>query len=320
MTVTGTGFISGAVVNFGTNALATTFVSATQLTAAVPANLLLTPTTVPVVVQQGGTSSNALSFAINLPAPPSLRLNPPTTSLPAQQPTIDFGLNAAYPLALTATVTLSFVSNATVPVVDPAIQFAGGGTTMTFTVPPNTTTLPALLISTGTVAGTITISVSLTAAGVNVTPPGSTATIVIAKATPTIQPGKVTLVRAPGYLEVDVVGLSTNRDMVQATFQLTAAPGGSFTSSTITVPLSALFTTWYQKRGVRHAFGNQFTLRPAIQRNWRPEPDTVGYRYVDELDRGIGFHDVEISKPHAIGQNQVAYGSPIGYVSYREWL
>ncbi len=207
LTANGTSFISGAVVAFGPTALATTFVSATQLTAAVPANLLLVPGTVQVVVQQGGTSSNALSFTVNLPPAPSLRLNPPATALPAQQPTIDFGLNSGYPLALSATVTLSFVSNATVPVVDPAIQFAGGGTTMSFTVPPNTTTLPALLISTGTVAGTITISVTLTAAGVNVTPAGSTANIVIAKAAPVILPGKVTLVRAAGYLEVDITGL-----------------------------------------------------------------------------------------------------------------
>ena len=257
LTVTGAGFLSGAVVNFGSNALTTTFVSATQLTAAVTANLLLAPTTYQVVVQQAGKSSNALTYTVNLPAPPSLRLNPPTTSGPAQQPTIDFGLNTAYPIALSGTVTLTFASNATVPVDDPSIQFASGGRTFTFTVPANTTALPPLLIQTGTVAGVITLKVTLTAAGVDVTPAsGSTATITIAKSAPVIR--TVTLIHASGYLEVDINAYSTTRDMTTAVFQLNAAPGGSFTSSVITVPVSSLFTTWYQSTAAT-AFGSQFT-------------------------------------------------------------
>jgi hypothetical protein len=270
LTVTGTGFISSAVVNFGTTALATTFVSATQLTASVPANLLVTPnTTVQVSVAQSGTTSNAIAFTINFPAAPTLRLNPPTGTGPAQQPTLDFGLNSPYPLPLSGTVTLTFASNATVPVDDPAIQFPSGGSTpcttspcrtFTFSVPANTTAFPALQISTGTVAGTITLSVTLTAAGVNVTPSsGATASIVIAKSAPVILAGKVNLVHANGYLEVDITGFSTTRDMTQAVFQLNPAPGGSFTSSTITVPLSSLFTTWYQS-AASATFGSQFTF------------------------------------------------------------
>jgi hypothetical protein len=257
LTVTGTGFAPGAVINFGSTALTTTFVSATQLTAAVPANLLASPATYQVVVQQGGTSSNAETFTVNLPAPPSLTLSPPATSLPAQQPNIGFVLNAAYPLALAGTVTLTFASNATVPVDDPSIQFASGGRTFTFTVPPNTTTLPALLIQTGTVAGVITLKVTLTAAGVDVTPAtGSSGTITVAKAAPVIN--TVKLIHANGYLEVDINGFSTTRDMTTAVFTLNAAPGGSFTSSVITVPVSTLFTGWYQSSGST-AFGSQFT-------------------------------------------------------------
>ena len=189
LTVTGTGFSSDAVVNLGSAALITTFVSATQLTAAVPASILQVPATAQVLVQEGGVSSNAISFTVSLPPPPSLSLTPPTTTGPAQQPTVGFGLNAGYPLLLTGMVTLTFASNATIPVVDPAIQFASGGTTMNFTVPPNSTTLPPLMLQTGTVAGVITLKVtSLTAAGVDVTPTtGTTATITVAKAAPVIR-------------------------------------------------------------------------------------------------------------------------------------
>lgn len=257
LTVTGTGFTSGAVVNLGTTALTTTFVSATQLTATVTANLLLTPGTYSITVQQTSTTSNPENFAVNLPAPPALRLNPPSAVGPAQQPTIDFGLNSAYPLALNGTVTLTFASNATVPTDDPSIQFATGGRTFSFTVPANSTTLPALLVQTGTVAGVITLNVALTAAGVNVTPAtGASATITIAKAAPVIQ--NVSLIHANGYLEVDVTGFSTTRDMTTAVFQLNAAPGGSFTSSVLTVPVSSLFTTWYQS-SASSTFGSQFT-------------------------------------------------------------
>jgi hypothetical protein len=68
----------------------------------------------------------------------------------------------------------------------------------------------------------------------------------------------VTLIHAAGYLEVDVNGYSTTRDMTTAVFQLNPAPGGSFTSSVITVPVSSLFTSWYQSSGAT-AFGSQFT-------------------------------------------------------------
>jgi len=260
LTLTGTGFRSGAVVNFGTNTLATTFVSATQLTANVTANLLLLPNTFQVVVQQNGTASNAIPFVVALPPPPALRLVPPTSAnTPGQQTTIDFGLNTPYPLALSGTVTVSFVSNATIPIDDPMIQLATGGRTFAFTVPPNSTAFPALQLQTGTVAGTITIAVTLTAAGVNVTPAsGATATIVIARSAPVMISGKVKLVKANGYLEVDVNGFSTTRDMTQAVFHLNAAPGGSFTTTDFTVPISALFTTWYQS-AASVGFGSQFS-------------------------------------------------------------
>jgi len=263
LTLNGTGFRSGAIVNFGATTLTPASVTATQLSVAIPANLLQLPATFQVSVLQAGATSNALPFVVNLPPPPALRLAPPSITGPAQQPTIDFGLNSGYPIPLNATVTLGFVSNATVPVDDPAIQFAGGGRTLTFTIPPNTTTLPAVQISTGTVSGTITISVSLTAAGVNVTPPGASATIVIAKSAPVMIAGKVKMVRVNGYLEVDVTGFSTTRDMTQATFHLNAAPGGSFTTTDFTIPLSTLFTTWYQS-AASASFGSQFSYAQAF--------------------------------------------------------
>jgi hypothetical protein len=66
LTATGTGFTSGTVVQWSGTSLATTFVSATQLTAAVPASLIASASTVPITVATDGVSSNALSFELDV--------------------------------------------------------------------------------------------------------------------------------------------------------------------------------------------------------------------------------------------------------------
>jgi hypothetical protein len=255
--VTGTGFLPSSTLTWNGAALVTTFVSATQLTAVVPATLLAQPGSASVTVATLTFTSNALTFTVNLPGPPSLSLSTPSTVGPAQQPTVGFVLNSSYPIPLDGTVTLTFAPNAAVPDDDPAIQFATGGRTLTFSLPANSTALPALNIQTGTVAGTITIAVALTADGVDVTPPGSTATSVIPRAAPVIT--SVTLVRGASSVQLNVVGYATSREVVQGAFQFTPSANNTFTSPNITVPLSTAFVTWYQS-APGASFGGQFML------------------------------------------------------------
>jgi FG-GAP-like repeat/Abnormal spindle-like microcephaly-assoc'd, ASPM-SPD-2-Hydin len=71
LTVNGTGFVSGAVVNWNGNALATTFVSASQLTATVPASNIAVAATAAITVTNptpGGGSSNPVFFPVSVPA------------------------------------------------------------------------------------------------------------------------------------------------------------------------------------------------------------------------------------------------------------
>jgi uncharacterized protein (TIGR03437 family) len=69
LTVTGTGFFASSVVEWNGAALSTTFVSGTQLTAALPANLVsATGTAAITVVNPGGIASNALTFTVGFPA------------------------------------------------------------------------------------------------------------------------------------------------------------------------------------------------------------------------------------------------------------
>jgi uncharacterized protein (TIGR03437 family) len=64
--VNGSGFAAGAVVQWNGSALATTFVSSTQLTASVPHTLYDTPGTAAITVLSDGATSNTATFAIVL--------------------------------------------------------------------------------------------------------------------------------------------------------------------------------------------------------------------------------------------------------------
>ena len=75
VTINGSGFASNAVVQWNGSPLATTFVNTTQLSAAVPHNLITTPRTALVTVFSNGATSNALNFVIAL-APAITSFNP----------------------------------------------------------------------------------------------------------------------------------------------------------------------------------------------------------------------------------------------------
>jgi uncharacterized protein (TIGR03437 family) len=75
LTVTGTNFVNGATVNWNGAARPTMFVSATQLTAAIPAGDVAAAGTANITVVNptpGGGASNALAFTITPPPPPPM--------------------------------------------------------------------------------------------------------------------------------------------------------------------------------------------------------------------------------------------------------
>ena len=85
LTLTGTGFNSSATVQWNGASLATTFVDAAHLTAAVPANLIASPTTAQITVIINGVSSNALNFIVSVTSISSLSPpNAPSSGQPFQ--------------------------------------------------------------------------------------------------------------------------------------------------------------------------------------------------------------------------------------------
>ena len=185
LTVNGTGFVSTSVVKFNGAAKTTTFVSATQLTAAITAADIATagPATVTVTNgAPGGGTSGALSFTINAVSAPTLTSTAPTSAAAG---------GAAFTLTLTGTgfvagVTVNFGSNpaitpssvtstqivATIPTADittagtvnvTATNPAGGGTSnaQTFTInnpTPTETSLSPTSATAGGAAFTLTVN------------------------------------------------------------------------------------------------------------------------------------------------------------------
>ena len=81
LTITGTNFVNGAVVRWNGSDRTTTFVSSTQLTAAIPASDVATAGTANVTVfnpAPGGGESGAVTFTINNPAPTISSISPAT--------------------------------------------------------------------------------------------------------------------------------------------------------------------------------------------------------------------------------------------------
>lgn len=88
LTVTGTNFVSGAVVYFGydTNPLATTFISSTKLTALVPASLLTSEYNYSVfVANPGNLDSNTVNFAV-VGLDPSVNSVSPSSAMAGTNP------------------------------------------------------------------------------------------------------------------------------------------------------------------------------------------------------------------------------------------
>ncbi|HKW33634.1 MAG TPA: FG-GAP-like repeat-containing protein [Candidatus Acidoferrum sp.] len=86
LTLNGTGFVSGATVNFNGTPLSTAFISANQLSAAVPASSIAATGTTSISVRNpgpGGGLSNVILFPVATPETSVNFSNPPGSPIPA---------------------------------------------------------------------------------------------------------------------------------------------------------------------------------------------------------------------------------------------
>ena len=182
------------------------------------------------------------------------------TATPLEQPTISLALASPAPVALTGQLVLTFESDAVVQGDDPSIQFSTGDRTVDFTIAANATTATfpqaKLLMQTGSVAGTITLTVKLQAGGADVTPnPAPSKTVKINRTAPVIRTLK--LVPGASGFELSITGYSPSRELTQAAVSFTGTSGLQTTS--LTVPLTTAATQWFQDSSSLQ-YGSQFQI------------------------------------------------------------
>ncbi|HEY1894714.1 MAG TPA: choice-of-anchor Q domain-containing protein [Terracidiphilus sp.] len=273
--VTGSGFTSTSVVEVNGTALATTFQSATALTATIPKTDLAAAATLSLTVYDPTSklTSNVVPITVTAPSA-DVSVSVPSTTTSGEQPGITIALNSPYPSDLIGTLALTFAPKGASGVDDPAVQFSTGGRTLNFTVPAGSTTIPAVALQTGTVAGTITVTLALTTGGADVTPAGvSPITLVIAPAAPVITSVKFTNGTA-GLITVAINGFSNTREMTQATFVFTGSDAQSLGSAQVQIPVSSLFSPWYSS-STSDQYGSEFTYTQNFQLS-KPDSNITG--------------------------------------------
>ena len=275
ITLTGNGFTSTSVVEVNGAAIPTQVQSSISLTATIPAANLANPGSLKLLVYdpQSKISSNTVQLTVTAP-PADVTFSVPPTTSSGEQPTVTIGLNSPYPTDLLGTLTLTFASGVKDGADDPAIQLSTGGRTLSFTVPAGSTKMPQIALQTGTVAGTITLTLTLTTRGVDVTPAGlSPITLVIAAVEPVIT--SVTFTNnSDGQITVVISGFSNTRDMNQAEFVFTGSDASHLRSSKVDVSVTGLFTPWYNSTA-SDQYGSEFTYTQNFQLS-RPDAGLTG--------------------------------------------
>jgi sugar lactone lactonase YvrE len=273
VTLTGTNFTTSDTVLLNGATVVPAFVSATALTAVIPASLLGAAGTITVAVFDPLSNTTTAVQTFTVAPAPAIVFTGPSTASSGQQPALTFQLVNPYPLALGGTLTLTFTPSGSTPVDDPAVQFATGGRTLAFAIPALSTATPSVLIQSGTVAGTVTITlVVTTAGGVNLTPTNVVPVVItIPAAVPAISTAAIA--RSGKTLTVTIDGFSNTRELSTATFHFTAASGNTISTPDITAPVATEFANWFTS-AASNTYGSTFSYTQTFDLN--NDASTVG--------------------------------------------
>lgn len=229
-----------------------------------------------------GAASDALhldgtQFALSGPGNP-----PPTlpsysftgasgTQAPLQQTAVGLSLASAYPVGITGTLTMNVVPQGISA--DPAIQFATGGRTANFTIPANTLNAvfpdgsSSIKLQTGSTAGTITLVPAFqTSGGGQLTPsnppalqlavppvaPILTGAQVVSETASTVSGG------SSASITLAISGVTNSQNLDHIDFTFTPAANYSLSSTSLSIQVSSVATTWFQSTAGQ-GFGGQFT-------------------------------------------------------------
>jgi FG-GAP-like repeat/Chitobiase/beta-hexosaminidase C-terminal domain/Bacterial Ig-like domain (group 3) len=138
LSVNGAGFVPSSIVIWGSTPLATQYVSATQLTASIPASAIATAGTAAVTVQTGapgGGSSGGLQFEVDSASSQGAG----SPSFPTVTATVSSGSSASYSVTLPSSAVSASVSCLNLPT-GASCSYANGAVTIatTASTPPGT--------------------------------------------------------------------------------------------------------------------------------------------------------------------------------------
>jgi hypothetical protein len=212
---------------------------------------------------------------------------------PLQQPAIGLSLSAPYSIPLKGTLTLSLSTTAFGD--DPSVQFATGGTTVSFTIPANTTqavfpgNAQQIRLQTGTVAGTISIKPSFAIGEVDITPDSAPSLqLTIPASAPQLFDLLVGSATASS-LSLVITGISTTRTLSKLDFDFTPAPGFQASVKHFTIDVSAAGLSWFNSAQAL-PFGGQFSISISF--------GLIGNTKADSL---IGIQSVSVTAANANG-------------------
>ena len=181
----------------------------------------------------------------------------PAVVSPASQIPLKVSIDAPYAAPISGQALLTFAPDAGPG--DATIQFASGGRTANFTIPVGSTGAvfdTPLALQTGTVAGSITVSLRLTSGGTDITSsPAPAATARVERAAPVITSAR--MVSSTNGFSINIFGYATSLEITQGVFKFHAASGQNLQNSEITIPLDAMFQKWFADAASAQ-YGSQF--------------------------------------------------------------
>jgi len=233
--------------------------------------ITFTPTTgstVTQVLQIDNTQVQLIGSGSTPPTLPSYTISGPSgTVSPVTQAGVSLTLAKSYPVELTGVLTLTTSGKFGT---DPAAQFSTGSSagnrTVDFTIPANSTSAdfvgqgPQILLQTGTVAETITLTPSfMTTGGVDITPASpTTLQFTIPSSAPALTNVQPSSESSSGFTLL-VTGYSPTRDLKSLSVTFIPASGFSLATSQFPFDLSQSAGLWFASTSSQ-SFGGQFEI------------------------------------------------------------
>ena len=231
---------------------------------------------------RGASVQSSTSIEIGVPSLPAVRISALPTTVPAASAAVKIGveLSEAYTLPISGQVVLqltpdtrNLAGNANQP--DPHVRFSNGQLTTAFQIPAGAKRVDVPLVSTGTVATTMTASIQkLQAGGVDFTSPVTPQVFAVVAVPPVINSACFT--KSDYGVQFTVLGSSTTRELNQgevATSQLTRntdlnGASSDYFSSDGTIRFGGAFNLQFQAETALSSSSGPFNVRLSNASGW----------------------------------------------------